>query len=67
MTARPETTADGAQRCQALNVVVAGDEVMILTETGLKLQLDAAEAEISGRRLLDAADVARGRLPRARP
>ena len=66
MTACPDTDPPAAERRQALNVVVAGDEVVILIAEGQSLRMDASAAEVSGMRLLDAATVARGRLPGAR-
>lgn len=48
-----------------LNVMVRGDEVIIYLADGATLTLSALEAELSGRRLLDAAEVARLRVPTA--
>ena len=47
--------------------MVRGDEVIIYLPGGATLTLSAQEAELSGRRLLDAADVARCRVPKASP
>jgi len=50
-----------------LNVMVRGDEVIIYLPSGAALTLSAEDAELSGRRLLDAADVARCKIPKAEP
>jgi len=62
------------QQCQtyaeageaALNVVTRGEDVIVFLPDGGTVSMSAHEAEISARRLLDAADVARCRIPGVR-
>ena len=62
-----EATSPTRRAPRPLNVMVRGDEVIIYLPGGATLTLSAQEAELSGRRLLDAADVARCRVPKASP
>jgi hypothetical protein len=50
-----------------LNVMVRGDEVIIYLPDGATLTMSALEAELSAKRLLDAAEVAHCRVPTAGP
>jgi hypothetical protein len=54
---------DGLPHVRALNVLVTGDDVVILFGDGATVRMSADAAEMSARRLLDAAEVARGRVP----
>ncbi len=64
MTALPRTPPPFASFCSGLNVVVAGNEVIVLLDDGKPIKMSIAEAVLSGRRLLDAAEIAQGRVPR---
>jgi len=50
----------------ALNVVTRGEEVIVFLPGGGTIAMSARDAEVSGQRLLDAAEVARCRVPGAR-
>jgi len=52
---------------QPLNVMVRGDEVIILFSDGARVTMSAHQAEVSAARLLDAAAIARGQFPAQRP
>lgn len=67
MTAFPRTPPPFASFCSGLNIVVAGDAVIVLLDDGKPIRMSIAEAVISGRRLLDAAEIAQGRVPHVGP
>ena len=61
-------TLDGDDHAamRALNVVVQAETVLVFISGGGTLSMSAEDAELSAKRLLDAADIARGRLPGSR-
>lgn len=67
VTASPEFDPLPCGPGSALNVMVRGEEVIILVPGRQRLTMTAHDAEISAQRLLDAAEIARGRLPKGRP
>jgi len=63
LDARSPFAGSGEPEDASLNVAVRGEEVIIFLPGGAAIAMSAQDATISARRLLDAAEVAKGRIP----